>query len=568
MSKIISSPKAYQTLATALFAASALTAYAFPQAGSGLAAKSVQVSQPKNPVNASQCLACHTTIQKLHARGRHSQVNCASCHTVKSEHLTQPKAENRPQTRFDHDSCAQCHPAEKHDLFSTKYHMQWAQKNDRPTYSYIMDANGNQKDTQVRIPRYHAGVLADVAVNRMGGRFAYKNRSDESKPVEKLWDKVYDTKPEMGNELKLMKPSLAWRPQKSVGLANLSVCMRCKSSDNMLDWAYLGEPGKAPVNRSSPALPSFKGLNYATNCNYCHDPHSAEPRVTVDYALDALINPEYKDNEFQKRTGKELAKIEVINMGMRGYNRKIGILDRYDSNLMCGQCHLSYHAVTTLKNSKGESLPGNKYPNFGTTIYSDGPLAAAEWYEKRGLWTNIHPDTGTKYAAVPTHGHMETVSLSKHGLAGVGCTDCHFAKKADGTSEHQPSLPTYKLENTCLRSGCHGAGTKFNWKTPEEAKYQITLIQQRIRNRTNHWQQTHTRVQNYLKDVKLGHIKIGDKEATDLHRAFARSMTAQSWWSTDYSDGIHNPEMHERDAIQINQELTSALNAAIKSEKK
>ncbi len=557
-----------KVLVLALLSSAALAAHAFPAANSGLAKRTVKPVDPEHPVEAAQCLACHTTIQKLQSRGRHASVNCAACHTVEAQHLASPKAANRPQTRFDFGSCAQCHPAEREDLLSTRYHMEWAKRNDRPTYSFVMDANGNQKDTQIRVPRFHAGVLADVAVNRMGGRFAYKNRSDESRPVEKLWDKVYDTRPEMGDTLELSMPSLAWRPQKSVGLANLSVCMRCKSADNMLDWAYLGEPGKAPVHRSSSALPAFRSLNYATNCNYCHDPHSAEPRVTVDYALEALINPEYKDNEFQKRTGKELARVEAIDMGVRGYNRKIGILDRYDSNLMCGQCHLSYHGVTTLRNARGEAIPGLKYPNFATTIFSDGPLAAAEWYEARGLWTNIHPDTGTKYASAPSHGQMETVSLSKHGLAGVGCTDCHFAKKADGTSEHQPSLPMYKLENTCLRSGCHGPGTAFNWQTPEEAKYQIVLIQQRIRNRTNHWQQTHNRVQNYLKDVKLGRIAIGEKEAEALHRAFARSLTAASWWFTDYSDGIHNPEMHERDAVRINRELTAALSAAMASEKK
>lgn len=557
-------------LAGALAAASLLAlpaAHAFPAPNSGLAAKSVKPAAIKNPVDAKECLACHKPVQKLHNRGKHADVNCAACHTVPADHRKAPSAKNRPETRFDHNACAQCHPNEKHDLFSTKYHMQWAKNNERGAYTYITDALGNQKDVQWRTPRYHAGVLADVAVNRMGGRFAYKNRSDEGRPVEKLWDKVYDTKPEMGNDLQLAVPSLAWRPQKSVGLANLSVCMRCKSADDMLDWEYLGKPGKAPTHRSSKALPAFKKLNYGTNCVYCHDPHSAEPRVTVDYLLDALINPEYKDNEFQKRTGTTLAKVEVIDMGVRGYTRKIGILDRYDSNLMCGQCHLSYHGVATLRNAKGEKLPGSTYPNFATTIFSDGPLAAAEWYEKRGLWTGIHPTTGTKYAAVPTHGHLETVSLSKHGLAGVGCTDCHFAKTEQG-AEHNPSLPMYKVANTCLRSDCHGAGTKFNWKTVDEAKYQISLIQQRVRNRVNHWQQSHAAVQRYLEAVKKGEIQIGDAEAKNLHRAFARSLTADNWWKTDYSDGIHNPVMHERDAIQINKELKEALAAARKSEKK
>ena len=58
-----------------------------------------------------------------------------------------------------------------------------------------------------------------------------------------------------------------------------------------------------------------------------------------------------------------------------------------------------------------------------------------------------------------------------------------FAKKADGSFEHQPSLPKLKVANTCLRSDCHGKGTKDNW-SEGQALYTIEAIQQEYRVRT------------------------------------------------------------------------------------
>ena len=69
-----------------LFAVASLNVYAL---GTNRAA-GTPVVQPKNPVNNETCLACHQTINKLHNRGAHKNVNCGSCHTVPAEHMSAP----------------------------------------------------------------------------------------------------------------------------------------------------------------------------------------------------------------------------------------------------------------------------------------------------------------------------------------------------------------------------------------------------------------------------------------------------------------------------------------------
>lgn len=348
-------------------------------------AKGTPLTPPEVSVDKTPCLICHSTVKPLHDRGAHKEVDCGSCHTVPQDHISMPKAENRPATRFDAQACAQCHTEQLKDMLDPKYHMAWAERDDRHTYSFIRDENTTIRDVQYRVPRFHIGILADMAVNRMGGRYSYKDPMGEGKPVERLWDQVKDNHPEMGDQLELNIPSLPWRPHKNVGLAQWASCLKCKSTDNMMDYAYLGEPGKAILQRDSHILPTLKTMNSSYNCNFCHDPHSAEPRIVNDILLQGLIDPQYSDNEFQTRTGETMTRVEAIDMGVRGYTRKIGILDRYDSNLMCGQCHLASHESHSFTNSEGETKNGLYFPNLYTTLFVDGPLAQYDWYDSRGL---------------------------------------------------------------------------------------------------------------------------------------------------------------------------------------
>jgi formate-dependent nitrite reductase cytochrome c552 subunit len=532
----------------------------------------VAEAKQKQPagVDAKKCFECHDTVKTLHNRGAHKGVNCIECHTVKNEHITAPSAANRPTVSTDHRTCAKCHEKELKDMLDTKYHMAWASKRGQVSYSLVRQDDDTFKGVQSRFPRYHVGILADITVNRMGGRYEYKDGYSEAVPVERLWDAVKDVYPEDGNEMIRTRPSTAWRPQKMKGIAKDAFCLKCKSADNILDYSYMSRSDVgAPVNMQSPIYPAIKKMQNSFNCIFCHDPHSGQPRVVNDILIDGMTNPEYKDNEYQKNVGKTMPKAEIVTMGARGYERKVAILERPDSNFMCGQCHMSFHTAVTLKDrDTGKEFSGKVFGNLTSTLFRKGPLETQEYYKKNNLYNKVYPATGTKYAAMEDHAQLEIVSQSIHGKSGVGCTDCHFAKAGKGHMEHQPSLPMEKVDKTCLRSDCHGAGTKFNWKKPEQALYQISAIQQKSKNQLSYLSSYRSQVVDYMKAVKDGKISTSNDAYAGLENALERALTVESYWQTDYSNGMHNPKLLETSVFTSMNEMKKALETAKKSEKK
>ena len=185
-------------------------------------------------------------------------------------------------------------------------------------------------------PRSHAFALYDqVVVDRaFGGRFENKEGKDGLARMGgnfKIWDVLIDEYP--GEPHKAFKPGTA-------AAAN-PVCMSCKSSDHILDWAYLGDPvPDAKWSRLSKVNEFVKDTNHSLNCIFCHDPHSAKPRVIRDGLIQALTRPE-KDTLWHK--DPKGAKIDVKDLGERGFTRKIAMLSRYDTKLQCGQCHVEYN---------------------------------------------------------------------------------------------------------------------------------------------------------------------------------------------------------------------------------
>ena len=83
----------------------------------------------------------------------------------------------------------------------------------------------------------------------------------------------------------------------------------------MLDWAYLGEPNpKAKWSRLSNPVEMAKNMNHALNCYFCHDPHSAEPRIVRDALIEAMTSDaDYaKNNLYQTDANKVKAEVRVI----------------------------------------------------------------------------------------------------------------------------------------------------------------------------------------------------------------------------------------------------------------
>ena len=533
-------------------------------------ARGTTVVQPNNPVNNATCLNnCHATVKMLTTRGAHKNVNCASCHEVSAEHASNPSEKTRPKTDFSHEGCGQCHVNEFKSMYSNKYHKEWTKR--EPNMNYMVWADpGSTLYSRIQgyLPRYHVTVLTDLAVNRTGGRFQLKDGLyGWNKVGGKLWDTIYDAYPEDGNEIKTHILRTAWRPHKGGPNFNSSICMTCKTGEQILDWPYMGVPHeKAKFNRATPAYEVLKAVNYGITCNLCHDPHSAEPRVIRDSFIRALTDPEFKTNVYQSDPKK--TKIEVIDMGERGFGRKIAILEKYDSKLQCGQCHFGGNTAGAYDAKTNKFISSREVSEMALTPLTH-PNDYIDWYKARSWYVGKDPETGALlYTA--SHPHIEIVTLSKHGKAGLGCTDCHFAREKDPKTKkiyksHQASFPAYKVQQTCLASGCHGKGSKQNW-TEEDALYNIKAIQHLQRKRLAELGlQLERLVAGIIAAQRIGGI---DKSVIEKAKdAESKANFMQVYWSGDYSDGMHNPELSDQTLAEATVEVSASyekLNKALK----
>jgi nitrite reductase (cytochrome c-552) len=534
-------------------------------------AKGAPVVEPANPVEVSTCLGCHSTVKMLHDRGGHKKLNCALCHEVPGAHVTNPSGKTRPKTQFSLESCGQCHENEFKSMHATKYHMEWTKKDPNMSYMLWTDpGSGTFSHVQGRMPRYHVSVLHDMAVNRTGGRFEFKNGKYGWNIVGgRLWDAIYDAHPEDGNEIKTRIPRTAFRPHKGGPNFNNSLCMTCKTAEQILDWPDMGTPHeKAKFNRTTPAYELLKAVNYGMTCNLCHDPHSAEPRVVRDGFIRDLTDPEFKDNVYQSNPNK--TKIEVIKMGERGFDRKIAILEKYDSKLQCGQCHL-VPDTQGVYDAKTDKLISSMEVNGMLITPMMGPNEIVSFYKKRD-WYNTpkHPETGAQLINA-RHPNIEIVTNSKHDKVGVGCTGCHYSSEKDQkTNElyksHQVSFPTYKIQQTCATSDCHGKGSKQDW-TEEEALYNIKVIQHLQRKRL-------VELETNLNRIIAGIVaaqRIGGIDKNVIEKAKDAQVNAYAmytYWGSDYSHGVHNPELSELSLTKAIMEASASyaeLNKALKA---
>lgn len=248
---------------------------------------------------------------------------------------------NPPGPNLSWEACGTCHSAQYKSFIETSYHRpardekaQLTNRSPNPFWDKLMMGHGFTKEHA--LTRSHAWMLVDhyVVDRAYGGRFQPKNgwQYVVEPGGKKAWDYLVDTKPET-NEHKAYMPQTA-------AAAN-PVCLQCKSQDQILDWAYMGDPDVgAKWSRASNVVDLARNLQHGLNCYTCHDPHAAKPRVVRDGLIEALTRPE-ADTLWHK--DPQRTKFEVLEMGARGFKRKIAILEKYDSRLQRGQCHVEYN---------------------------------------------------------------------------------------------------------------------------------------------------------------------------------------------------------------------------------
>ncbi len=512
-------------------------------------------------VDASVCYGCHAPIKAFHADGKHKGVGCNTCHEGIDKHLADAKA--RPVTKVDPAACGSCHK----NQFETMYTMNWnkiarseksqaAGPSPNPAWDKLMVPHGFTREHNV--PRSHAFMVYDqfVVDRAFGGRFVAKDGWQSLTRAGgnfKLWDTVTDQYPGHSDH-KPFKPGTA-------AAAN-PVCLSCKTQDHILDWAYMGDPAPtAKWSRTSKVVEMAREVNHALNCFFCHDPHSAKPRVVRDGLIQALTRPE-KDTLWHKDAGA--AKIDVRELGVRGHTRKIALLDRYDTKLQCGQCHVEYNCnpgtdPTTGKPIGMDDQRTNHFPfkdvNQIAKHYSD--LKFRDF--KHGitgamLWKGQHPDTENYYN-------------SKHQKAGVECHQCHMPKMKDAKTgktytSHWQTSPRHYIKQTCLT--CHG-----DW-SEKQALYVMDSLNARVQGKLRKAEFWLTRMVDKFEEAKAAGVE--DAALNPMREKHYEAQIHWEWWTASNGAAFHNPDAATesinksmaiaQEAIKMLEEATGAKRGA------
>ena len=520
-----------------------------------LAQKSGKAAAKKPAFDASACYGCHAPIKAFHAEGKHKSVGCNSCHDGIDKHLADAKA--RPATKVDPAACGSCHEKQ----FETMYTMNWSKTarseksqatgpSPNPAWDKLMMPHGFTREHNV--PRSHAFMVLDqFLVDRaFGGRFAPKNGWQYlTRPGGnfKVWDAITNQYP--GNsDHKPFKPGTA-------AAAN-PVCLSCKTQDHILEWAYLGDPvPSAKWSRTSKVVEMAQSVNHALNCFFCHDPHSAKPRIVRDGLIQALTRPE-QDTLWHKDAGA--ARIDVKDLGVRGHTRKIALLDRYDTKLQCGQCHVEYNCNPGTDPTTGKPI-GMNDQRTNHFPFKDVNQIAKHYTDlkfrdfKHGitgalLWKGQHPD-------------VENYYNSKHQKAGIECHQCHMPKMKDAKTgktytSHWQTSPRNYIKQTCLK--CHG-----NW-SEKQALYVMDSLNARVQGKLRKAEFWLTRMVDKFEEAKAAGVE--DSALNPMRDKHYEAHIHWEWWTGSNGAAFHNPDSATdsiNKSMTVSQEAIKMLEDAI-----
>lgn len=253
-------------------------------------------------------------------------------------------------------------------------------------------------------------------------------------------------------------------------------------------------------------------------------------------------------------------------MGMRGYTRKIALLEKADSKLLCGQCHVEY-----VCNPGTDRKTGNRV-TFDSELTNHFPyknvLNMYDHYVNKIEFTDyIHPLTGAKLVKFQ-HPESETYYNSKHDKAGVGCDTCHTPKirsKKTGKeyTSHFAVTPREHIKESCLSGGCHS-----NW-TEKDAIYSIDSVKAYFKGKL--------RKAEFWLDQLIDKIVEAKKEGISdeiIAKAQDYHVIAHinwEWWTAENSDGFHNPELARESitsSIDASQAGVKLIDEALKKKRK
>jgi nitrite reductase (cytochrome c-552) len=277
-----------------------------------------------------------------------------------------------------------------------------------------------------------------------------------------------------------------------------------------------------------------KDIQHGMGCIQCHDPHGAQPRVVRDALIQAITRPEadtlwHKD---PKRT-----EMKVVDFD--GF-RKIGVLQKYDSKLQCGQCHVEYNCNPGFEPESGDKVTmadrrTNHFPYKNTKDL-------LEHYDKLKFRDFTHAVTGAKLIKLQ-HPEMETYWGSVHDQAGVQCHDCHMPQKTNKSGKtytsHQVVRPLHHVQDSCM--GCHPDSSVG------EMEYQIESVRNYTKGKMRKAEAAILDlIDTYAAAKKAGVTEDVLAQARKQHEI---SHVLWEWWTAENSDGWHNPKLAKETLI-------------------
>lgn len=481
--------------------------------------------------NRETCYACHGEIKALKEKSKHAKLDCAVCHDKTKEHLANPGKETKPITRIDQAVCGSCHKAQFDSFYAVHHDPTGARKEKGvPTGRSPMQDKllaGHGFTFEHAEPRGHAYMVVDqFAVDRFqGGRYQFKGGWKNYDKVGKTWDILEDK----GASAKLTETAMAGNP----------TCIQCKSSDLILKWKHLGEKG-GKWDRTSNINDVVKDVHNPLGCIECHDPHGAKPRIIRDALVEAIDKDPAK-NIFAK-DGKTDLKVVSFRDGFR----KIGIMEKTDSRMMCAQCHVEYNCNPGTQRSDGKPV---KFDDPRTNYFPlANSLQALEHYKKIDFFDFKHAVTGAKLIKFQ-HPEAETYAGSVHDKAGVQCHQCHMPKMKgkDGKSfsTHGVVKPIQHVKESCI--SCHKD------YTPDKAKYMIETIRNYTKGKmrkSEYW--LGQLIDTFLVASRSG---VSPTILDQVREKHEEAHAYWEYWTAENSDGFHNP-------AQARESLTRSIAAS------
>jgi nitrite reductase (cytochrome c-552) len=472
-------------------------------------------------INKDDCFGCHAEVEQLHKDSKHAKLDCSICHSGTAKHLED--SANKPMTSLELSTCGACHKDQYDSFYRVNYDAQARKEKGVPTgrspyQDKLLAPHGFTKEHGE--PRSHPFMVVDqFVVDRFArGRYQFKDMFGYTRPG-KTWDVLVDNGPDN-----------LFPPEVSAAAGN-PVCLQCKTSDLVLKWKFLGDKDdKAKWDRTSDVNALIKDVQNPMGCIQCHDPHAAKPRIIRD----ALIEAVERDGTRPYDADKGAARVKVEVVSFRDGFRKIALLDKPNSTLQCGQCHVEYNC-----NGGFEPVSGDKV-TMADRRANHFPLKNAldllAHYDQLKFRDFKHAVTGASLVKLQ-HPEMETYWGSVHDQAGVTCADCHMPKEKNQAgrafTSHEVVRPKDHVKASCL--GCHPDSTA------EEKLYQLHTVQNYTRGK--------------MREAEVAIVKLIDTYAAAKEKGVGEEALAQArkhheaahvlweWWTAENSDGWHNPKL-------------------------